>query len=43
MDLRDTGFRGVIVFIWLGIGPVALCCEHSNEPWDSIKAGECRN
>jgi hypothetical protein len=26
-------------FIWLGIGPVEGCCEHGNEPWDSIKFG----
>jgi hypothetical protein len=29
-----------IGFIWLRIVTVVRCCEHGNEPSDSIKGGE---
>jgi hypothetical protein len=27
--------------IWLNTEHVAGCCEYGNEPWNSIKFGEC--
>jgi hypothetical protein len=39
INLRETGLGGVD---WnhLAQGPVAGCCEHGNEPLDSIKGRE---
>jgi len=40
MDLRDIGWEGGLDTSNSRWGPVAGCCEHSNEPSGSIRGKE---
>jgi hypothetical protein len=39
MDLKYDGMART-GFIWLGIGPMTLCCEQDDVPSGSVKCGE---